>query len=84
MYNGKYRKRKQYYNKLLKELIDMKKGGYSRPGLFGTVNHYDASGHKVGESRPGLFGGFNTYDNSGHQTSHSDLGFFGGFNHYKK
>ena len=34
----------------------MKKEGYSRPGLFGTMNHYDNSGHKVGESRPGLFG----------------------------
>lgn len=28
-----------------------KKEGYSRPGLFGTINHYDAKGHKIGESR---------------------------------
>ena len=34
-----------------------KKEGYSRPGLFGGINHYDANGHKIGESRPGLFGG---------------------------
>ena len=34
----------------------MKKEGYSRPGFFGTINHYDASGKKVGESRPGFFG----------------------------
>ena len=29
----------------------MKKDGYSKPGFFGTINHYDASGKKVGESR---------------------------------
>lgn len=40
----------------------MKKDGYSRPGFFGTINHYDASGKKVGESRPGFFGGMNNYD----------------------
>ena len=34
----------------------MTKEGYSRPGLFGTMNHYDNRGHKVGHSRPGLFG----------------------------
>lgn len=28
----------------------------SRPGLFGTTNHYDNSGHKVGRSEPGFFG----------------------------
>ena len=50
----------------------MKKEGYSRPGLFGTMNHYDNRGHKVGHSRPGLFGSVNTYDNNGHKTSHSD------------
>ena len=51
----------------------MKKEGYSRPGLFGTMNHYDNRGHKVGHSRT---------DNNGHKTSHSDRGLFGGFNHY--
>lgn len=34
-----------------------KKDGYSRPGLFGSINHYDSKGHKIGESRPGFFGG---------------------------
>lgn len=29
----------------------MSKKGYSRPGLFGGINHYDANGRKVGESR---------------------------------
>ena len=38
------------------------KSGYSRKGLFGTISHYDAKGHKTGESRPGLFGGYNKYD----------------------
>ena len=28
----------------------MSKKGYSRPGLFGSINHYDANGKKVGES----------------------------------
>ena len=42
----------------------MTKEGYSRPGLFGTMNHYDNRGHKVGHSRPGLFGSVNTYDNN--------------------
>ena len=40
----------------------MKKDGYSRPGFFGTINHYDASGKKIGESRPGFFGGMNNYE----------------------
>lgn len=40
----------------------MSKKGYSRPGLFGTINHYDANGKKVGESRPGFFGGMNNFD----------------------
>lgn len=31
----------------------MAKKGYSRQGLFGTINHYDSNGKKVGESRPG-------------------------------
>ena len=43
----------------------MSKKGYSRPGLFGTVNHYDANGKKIGESRPGFFGGMNNYDSNG-------------------
>ena len=30
-----------------------KKDGYSRPGLFGSINHYDSKGHKIGESRQG-------------------------------
>lgn len=46
---------------------NMKKG-YSRPRLFGTMNHYDNSGHKVGESTPGLFGSVNTYDSNGNKT----------------
>ena len=49
----------------------MKKDGYSRPGFFGTINHYDASGKKVGESRPGFFGGMNNYDANGHKVGHS-------------
>ena len=36
--------------------------GYSRPGLFGQINHYDEMGHKVGYSRPGLFGWIDHYD----------------------
>ena len=40
-----------------------KKEGYSRKGIFGNINHYDANGRKIGESRPGLFGDWNHYDN---------------------
>ena len=40
----------------------MKKEGYSCPGLFGTMKHYDANGNKIGESTPGFFGGMNNYD----------------------
>lgn len=47
----------------------MRKGGYSRLGVFGTMNHYDNSGYKIGESRPGLFGSVNTYDSSGDRIS---------------
>ena len=39
-----------------------KKDGYSRPGLFGSINHYDSKGHKIGESRPVFFGRMNHYD----------------------
>lgn len=28
----------------------MSKKGYSRPGLFGTMKHYDADGNFIGES----------------------------------
>lgn len=51
------------WNKMLmKKDGIMSKKGYSRPCLFGSINHYDANGKKVGESRPGFFGGFNHYD----------------------
>ena len=53
------------------------KKGYSAPGLFGQINHYDEKGRKVGESRPGLFGGFTEYDANGHKTGESRPGFFG-------
>ena len=59
-----------------------KKDGYSRRGLFGSINHYDSNGKKVGESRPGLFGGMNNYDANGHKTGSSQPGLFGGVNHY--
>ena len=38
----------------------MSKSGYSRRGLFGTINHYDSHGHdtasyaRVYQTRPGL------------------------------
>ena len=35
----------------------MSKKGYSRPGFFGGLNHYDDKGH----SNPGFLGGFNHY-----------------------
>ena len=60
----------------------MSKKGYSRPSLFGEINHYDENGHKTGSSRPGLFGGYNNYDANGHKTGHSSPGLFGGYNHY--
>ena len=41
----------------------MKKEGYSRHGLFGSVNTYDNNGHKTSHSDRGLFGRFNHYDN---------------------
>ena len=55
----------------------MKKEGYSRPGLFGTMKHYDANGNKIGESRPGFFGSMNNYDANGHKVGHSSPGLFG-------
>ena len=56
----------------------MNKKGYSRPGFFGGMNHYDANGKKVGESRPGFFGGMNDYDANGKKIGHSSPSFFGG------
>ena len=58
-----------------------KKDGYSRPGLFGSINHYDSKGHKIGESRPGFFGGYNDYDAKGHKIGETRPGFFGGMNY---
>lgn len=49
------------------------KEGYSVPGLFRTINHYDANGHKIGESSSGFFGGMNHYDASGHKVGHVRL-----------
>ena len=40
----------------------MSKKGYSRPGFFGSMKHYDNKGNKQGHSEPGLFGGYNHYD----------------------
>lgn len=60
----------------------MKKEGYSRPGLFGTMKHYDANGNKIGESRQGFFGSMNNYDANGHKVGHSSPGLFGTMNHY--
>ena len=59
-----------------------KKEGYSREGLFGTVTHYDAKGHKIGESRPGFFGGYTNYDAKGHKIGESRPGFLGGYTNY--
>ena len=41
---------------------NMKKEGYSRPGLFGRVNTYDSKGNKIKHSDRGLFGEYNHYD----------------------
>ena len=54
----------------------------SRPGLFGTVNHYDSKGKKIGESRPGLFGTTNHYDSKGKKVGSSQKGGFGRSVHY--
>lgn len=60
----------------------MSKKGYSRPGLFGDINHYDSNGRKTGTSKPGMFGGYTNYDANGHKTGHSNPGVFGGYTHY--
>ena len=60
----------------------MSKKGYSSPGFFGGINHYDEQGRKIGHSDPGLFGGYNHYDSHGRKTGYSDPGLFGGYNHY--
>ena len=52
-----------------------KKEGYSRKGLFGNINYYDANGHKIGESCPGIFGGMNNHDANDHKTGNSRPGF---------
>ena len=54
----------------------------SRPGLFGTTNHYDSKGKKIGESRPGFFGSTNHYDAKGKKIGSSQKGAFGRSVHY--
>lgn len=54
----------------------------SRPGLFGTTNHYDSKGKKIGESRPGFFGSTNHYDVKGKKIGSSQKGAFGRSVHY--
>ena len=39
-----------------------KKDGYSRPGVFGGMNHYDERGRKTGHSDRTLLGDWNHYD----------------------
>ena len=53
----------------------------SRPGLFGTTNHYDSKGRKIGESRPGMFGTTNHYDANGRKIGSSSPGLFGSTSH---
>ena len=49
----------------------------SRPGLFGSTSHHDASGCKVGSSQEGWFGSTTHYDRSGHKVGRSEPGMFG-------
>ena len=49
----------------------MSKKGYSRSGLFRSINHYDANCKKIGHSSPSFFGGMNHYDNNGHKVGES-------------
>ena len=53
-----------------------KKIGYSRPSIFGGINHYDADGRKTGHSFRGLFG-VNHYDERGKRVGTSHEGLFG-------
>ena len=53
----------------------MSKKGYSKSGLFGCINHYDANGKKAGESRLGFFGSMNDYDANGNKIGHSSPSF---------
>ena len=39
----------------------MNKNGYSSPGLFGSMNHYNNKGAREASSSRGLFGGWNHY-----------------------
>ena len=39
-----------------------KKDGYSRPGFFGGMNHYDDRGRKTGHSDRNFLGDWNHYD----------------------
>ena len=54
----------------------------SRPGLFGTTNHYDSTGKKVGYSRPGAFGTTVHYDADGNRSGRSTPGVFASAVHY--
>lgn len=59
------------------------KGGYSREGFLGQINHYDKNGKKIGESRPSAFGGYNDYDASGKRIGESRPNFLGGYDNYR-
>ena len=59
-----------------KEHVNMSKKGYSRPGLFGTMKHYDSDGKLIGESRPGWFGSMENYDANGNKVGESRPGWF--------
>ena len=48
----------------------------SRPGLFGTTNHYDSKGRKVGYSQQGAFGSTAHYDARGCKVGSSQSGAF--------
>lgn len=47
----------------------------SRPGMFGSTNHYDEHGRKIGEGRQGLFGDTIHYDARGRKIGEKPSGF---------
>lgn len=60
------------------------KKGYSRPGLFGDVVHYDENGKKIGVSSPSLLGGYNHYGEDGRKTGSSYPSLLGGVNTWQE
>lgn len=62
----------------------MENGGYTRPGLYGKLEHYDSKGHMTGYSRPSMIedNRYDEFDAKGNMIGFTRRNVFGEYVHY--